>query len=269
MFLSVVLYSIVCFAASSSVNIPLNFSLLGTFPYDGIGALSGGGGVTRLLVDYPENIQGDILDILFKPYAGASLQLIKVEIGGDTQSTEGTELSHMHTRGDLNCSRGYEWWILTEAKKRNPAIRTYGLAWGVPGWIGDLGNAQNPGVYYSQDNIDYHLRWLDCAYNTWGLEIDYMGIWNERGADVEWTIALRNAMDDSGYKNTKIVSADTSWEPVTTEISQNPLYASAVDVIGAHYPGAPPPLAYTLNKTLFASEMWNLGYVDDWVSVNA
>jgi hypothetical protein len=62
----------------------LNFSRVGQF-YHGIGALSGGGGVTRLLLDYDEAIRSDVLDALFKPKAGASLQLIKVEIGGDTQ----------------------------------------------------------------------------------------------------------------------------------------------------------------------------------------
>jgi hypothetical protein len=77
-------------------------------------------------------------------------------------------------RGDLNCTRGYEWLVLTEAKKRNPAIRTYGLAWGVPGWIGDQEDPN--GSFYTQDNIDYHLSWLDCALNTHGVEIDYMGV---------------------------------------------------------------------------------------------
>ena len=67
--------------------------------------------------------------------------------------------SHMHTRSDgaLNNSkaynRGYEFWLLSEAKRRNPAIKTYGLAWGVPGWIGN-------GSYYSDDNLLYHLRWV-------------------------------------------------------------------------------------------------------------
>jgi hypothetical protein len=55
----------------------------------GVGALSGGGGVTRLLIDYPQSIQNDIWDALFKPMAGASPHIIKVEIGGDSQSTEG------------------------------------------------------------------------------------------------------------------------------------------------------------------------------------
>lgn len=37
----------------------------------------------------------------------ASLQILKVEIGGDMCSTEGSELSHMHTEDDLNCERAW------------------------------------------------------------------------------------------------------------------------------------------------------------------
>jgi len=29
----------------------------------------------------------------------------------------GTESSHMHERWDENYQRGYEWWMMTEAKK--------------------------------------------------------------------------------------------------------------------------------------------------------
>ena len=152
--------------------------------------------------------------------------------------------------------------MLEEAKKRNPAIRTYGLAWGVPGWIGD---AESPaGSYYSADNIEYHLSWLDCARNAHGVEIDYLGIWNERGADPTWTVALRAALDAGGYLNTRIVSADSGWEPAASDMASNAAYAAAVDILGAHYPGEPPAAAYGLNKTLFASEMWNLGFVNDW-----
>ena len=35
--------------------------------------------------------------MLFKPNFAASLHILKVEIGGDGQATEGTESSHMHT----------------------------------------------------------------------------------------------------------------------------------------------------------------------------
>ncbi len=30
---------------------------------------------------------------------------------------DGTEASHMHTEDDKNYQRGYEWWLMTEAKK--------------------------------------------------------------------------------------------------------------------------------------------------------
>lgn len=62
--------------------------------FDGIGALSAGAS-SRLLWDYEEPQRSEILDYLFKPQFGASLSIIKVEIGGDVQSTDGSEHSHM------------------------------------------------------------------------------------------------------------------------------------------------------------------------------
>ncbi len=64
--------------------------------FDGIGGLSGGGATSKLLVNYPEPQRTQILDYLFKPNFGASLQILKVMIGGDAQSGMGTEASHMH-----------------------------------------------------------------------------------------------------------------------------------------------------------------------------
>ena len=113
----------------------VNFNETGR-EFDGIGALSAGAS-SRLLIDYPEPSRSQILDYLFLPSFGASLQILKVEIGGDTWSTCGTEPSHMHNRTDLNFKRGYEWWLITEAKKRNPKIKLYALPWGFPAWIGN------------------------------------------------------------------------------------------------------------------------------------
>ena len=59
--------------------------------FGGVGAISGGGGNTRLLTDYPAAQQQQMLDYLFKPGYGADLQILKVEIGGDTNSTDGSE----------------------------------------------------------------------------------------------------------------------------------------------------------------------------------
>src|SRR5271165_4919796 len=49
--------------------------------FQGIGAISGGGGNSRLLIDYPVRERGQILDYLFSPLFGASLQMLKLEIG--------------------------------------------------------------------------------------------------------------------------------------------------------------------------------------------
>ena len=35
----------------------------------------------------------------------------------------------------LNEFSGYEWWLMKEAKARNPALQLYGLPWGWPGWL--------------------------------------------------------------------------------------------------------------------------------------
>jgi hypothetical protein len=99
--------------------------------FDGHGGLSAGAS-SRLLYDYPEPYRSQILDLLWLPNHGAALHICKVEIGGDVQSTDGTEASHQHTRYDDSehrFNRGYEWWLMAEAKKRNPSVITYALSW--------------------------------------------------------------------------------------------------------------------------------------------
>src|SRR4051794_4214042 len=168
--------------------------------FDGVGAISGGGGNSRLLVDYPEPQRSDILDYLFKPGFGAAMQLMKVEIGGGTHPTPRAGPSHEHTPGHVNCDRGDEGWLVGQAKARNPNIKFVGLSWGAPGWIGN-------GNFWSTDAIDYLIAWLGCAASH-GLTIDYLGGWNERGRDVSWYKNLRSALNSRGYPNVKIVASD-------------------------------------------------------------
>jgi hypothetical protein len=139
--------------------------------FDGIGALSAGAS-SRLLWDYPEPQRGQIMDYLFLPNFGAALSILKVEIGGDSESTDGTELSHKHTRDDLDCGRGYETWLIAQAKLRNPDVLVYGLSWAVPLWVGG-------GDYYSADNIAYQVAWVNCVKNVTGADVDYLGLWSE------------------------------------------------------------------------------------------
>src|SRR3989440_8259611 len=129
--------------------------------FDGIGAVSGGGGTSRLLPDYPAAQRDQILDYLFKPNFGASLHMLKVEIGGDENSTNGSEASHQRTPTHQNYQRGYEWFLMGEAKRRNPNISLHGLEWGAPGWFN--GGGGGPAGVYSQDNNDYLLNWIRPA----------------------------------------------------------------------------------------------------------
>ena len=141
--------------------------------FDGFGGLSGGGATSRFLPDYLEPSRSQILDFLFKPGFGASLQILKVEIGGGGQSTEGTEHSHMYNETEENYERGYEWWVMQEAKKRNPNIQLYGLAWTFPSWVRDGSEI------LTNKTASYIVKWLLGAKRVYGLNIDYVGIWNE------------------------------------------------------------------------------------------
>src|SRR3984893_17426005 len=134
------LYARPCLAGQASIVID-GKSAGRTF--DGLGAVSAGGS-TRLLIDYPEPQRSQILDYLFKPGYGAALQHLKVEIGADGQSTDGSEPSHMRTPSDHDSTRGYEWWLMTEARKRNPHIVLEVLPWGAPRWVGESVAGKEP-----------------------------------------------------------------------------------------------------------------------------
>ena len=80
---------------------PIVLDLLANGPaLGGIGAISGGGATSRLLIDYPEPQRSQLLDMMFKPLAGAALQVLKVEIGGTGFTSDGAEASHMYTAED-------------------------------------------------------------------------------------------------------------------------------------------------------------------------
>ena len=211
--------------AQATTSISVNGASAGR-TFGGIGAISGGGGNSRLLTDYPAAQQQQILDYLFKPDYGADLQILKVEIGGDTNSTDGSESSIEHTAGSVNCNNGYEWWLMEQAKALNPNIKFYGLAWGAPGWVGS--------TFWSTATINYLVSWLNCA-TSHGLTINYLGGWNERGYNISWYEQLRSTLNADGFSGVQIVGADSDWA-VATDIADNSAFANAVSIIGVHYP---------------------------------
>src|ERR1017187_8735020 len=149
--------------------------------FDGLGAASAGAS-SRLLIDYPEPQRSQILDYLFKPGYGAALQHLKVEIGADVNSTDGSEPSHMRTPADHSSTRGYEWWLMAEAHKRNPKIVLEILPWGAPGWI-DTDAIAKPTLYTAK-MAAYMAAFIKMAKQNYGLDIAYAGPWNEKVHDI-------------------------------------------------------------------------------------
>ncbi|XP_069049074.1 galactocerebrosidase isoform X1 [Lepisosteus oculatus] len=220
--------------------------------FDGIGGLSGGGATSRLLVNYPEPYRGQILDYLFKPNFGASLHILKVEIGGDAQTTDGTEPSHMHYEDDENYFRGYEWWLMREAKKRNPNITLIGLPWAFPGWVG---RGKNWPYDFPDVTAYYVVSWIIGAKQYHDLDIDYIGIWNEKSFDNKYIKLLRYTLDKSGLERVKIIASDNLWEPISLYMLLDAELLNVVDVIGAHYPGTTTVMeALLTQKKLWSSE---------------
>eukprot|EP00760_Papus_ankaliazontas_P006294 PhM_4_TR1297/c1_g1_i5/m.58225/K01202/GALC; galactosylceramidase len=227
--------------------------------FDGIGGLSGGGATSVLLWPYPEPQRSAILDYLFKPNFGASLQILKVEIGGDAQSTDGAEPSHMHVPWEEDYTRGYEWWLMKEAKKRNPNIKLYALPWAFPQWVtcspGTLKNCTNNIYMYPEQTADYIAKWLSHAQSDHNLTIDYVGIWNERDFNVTYIKTLRRIFDSQPHlAGTKIIAPDGNWKFLSALKSDKELM-EIVHAYGVHYPGTvAPPEAQELPMPLWSSE---------------
>lgn len=208
--------------------------------YEGLGAVSAGAS-SRLLIDYPEPYRSQILDYLFKPGYGAALQHLKVEIGADVNSTDGSEPSHMRSRSDQDYNRGYEWWLMEEAQRRNPKIILDSLPWGAPGWIGG-------GHIYSPDMAKYVADFIKGAKRVHNLDIRYTGIWNERPYDPAYVKLLHRTLLGQGI-STKIVCCDDYHRDKQFEViramQKDPELAASVAAVGVHYPWSGGPDGYS------------------------
>lgn len=205
--------------------------------FDGIGVVDGGGATSVLLKDYPEPQRSQILDLIFKPKFGASVSALLVEIPGDGNATQGSMPSHMHTRDDLNFHRGYTWWILQEAKERNPNLTLTGMAWSAPGWIG-------AGNFWSQDAADYYVKWLTGLRSEYGLEFNAIGMRNEKGVSFDLAKRMRSTLTAQGFGGVKLQGFD-NWPADKLEPFQqmmaDPGKRDALDILSAHTLIATPP----------------------------
>lgn len=202
--------------------------------FDGLGGVSAGTG-PRLLVDYPEPVRSDILDFLFLPKFGAAIQVLKIEIGGTGPSTQGTEDTHEPQNNTFNPDAGFEFWVATEAKRRNPNISIYGLAWTFPGWVmraEDFGAAA----------VKYLVDWVAVARSSQHLEVDLLGFHNESPWEKKWLIDLRRQLDARGFQHVQLVGADCGPGPgyqtpdILERIKNDAALDEALFAVGFHYP---------------------------------
>lgn len=196
--------------------------------FDGIGVVNGGGATSVLLKDYPEQQRNEIMDMVYKPMFGGSVSTLLVEIPGDGNSTQGSMPSHSHYRGDYNYLRGYTWWIMQEAKKRNPLLALDGTAWSAPAWVGNI---------WSEDMVDYYISWLTGLREIHGLEMNAIGCHNEKGTSYEFAKKLKKAMNENGFQQVKLHGFDNWGESKVDflkDMKNDKELMEAIDVVSAH-----------------------------------
>ncbi|KVE39584.1 hypothetical protein WS68_20160 [Burkholderia sp. TSV86] len=205
--------------------------------FDGIGGIVDS---APLLHAYPEPQRSQILDYLFKPNYGQAVQVLKLEIGGDSNTTVDSESAYQHTATDKpNVMNGYEAWVAQEALKRNPKIKIWGLQWGAPRWIGGL---------CSKADNEYLVKWIQLMKSQAGVKVDYISAGqNEQNCaqgvnaahnqfnDQDNISDLRNTLNTAGLNDVKVVGYDGEDGATASVLSRQPvgdLYA-----VGIHYPG--------------------------------
>lgn len=214
--------------------------------FDGIGFVNGGGATSVLLKDYPEPQRSQILDLLYRPKFGASVSALLVEIPGDGNSTQGSMPSHMHARDDLGYTRGYTWWVLREARRRNPRITLDATAWSAPGWVGEdpatrvphePGGGGGDAAFWSQDAADYYVRWLEGLRDVYGLRLDAIGCRNEKGYSLAFAKLLRRTLNAHGFADVRLHAFD-HWPADKFDFVKGLVddaeARDAIDVLGAH-----------------------------------
>ncbi|MCA9240137.1 MAG: hypothetical protein KDA37_08060, partial [Planctomycetales bacterium] len=234
--------------------------------FDGVGVVNGGGATSVLLKDYPEPQRSQILDMVYKPMFGASVSVLLVEVPGDGNSTQGSMPSHMHTRADLDYTRGYAWWLMREAKRRNPELSLDAAAWSAPGWIGEdrktRFDGENGSPFWSPDAVDYYVQWLKGLRDVHGLTLDAMGCRNEKGVSHGFAKALRAKLDSNGFEDVKLHAFDNwpEWKfDFVKDMRNDAVLRDAIDAIGAHvlYANAPATEEIQAMAAEMGKPIWN------------
>lgn len=153
------------------------------------------------------------------------LQMLKVEMGGDDQSTEGSESSHMTEKG-LISKNSYEFQLIREALDVNPSLPICVLPWTFPGWLGDSPYQNNT------ETAEYVVEWLRIGRDTWNFETFCVGVWNERNFSESYVKELRRILNNSGFEKTLIVAGEGFRMDDSYERLLDKDFINSYDIIG-------------------------------------
>jgi hypothetical protein len=202
---------------------------------------------SRLMLDYKEEHPKEyweIMNKLFNKDTGAGLAHVKIELGGDVNSSSGTEPATMRYADEAaNVLRGAGFQFAADAKSINPDITTEILRWGEPRftWSGAASNEY-------EDRYQWYKQTIDAVYKEYGFKLDYVGIsQNERAQnnnriETEWlkyyTTKIKQEPNyDTDYKHIKLVAADgyRDTKSISRVLLDHPDLIDEVDVISSHY----------------------------------
>ena len=73
------------------------------------------------------------------------------------------------------------WFLIQQAKLRNPSIKLYGLPWAFPQWVscnpGTLTNCTNSPYDRPDQTASYMTSWVHGLKSVYGFDLVYIGSW--------------------------------------------------------------------------------------------
>ncbi len=225
--------------------------------WDGLGFINANNS-SRLLLDYKSENPEDYWQLMNYIFSddGLGLNLIKIEMGADVDSSSGTEPAVKRSADEeADVTRGAGYQLVADALTINPDIKVDMLSWGTPAWVAD-----SEDVYAA--TYAWYKETLDAAYDTYGIKFySVTASKNERTNDTDWIKYLSNALKnetDSRYDYSKILivagEGVSEWTIADKMLADGDLL-NAIDIVTSHYTSYTNDSVLTL-KNEYGKKIW-------------
>jgi len=225
--------------------------------WDGLGFINANNS-SRLLLDYKSENPEDYWQLMNYIFSdkGLGLNLIKVEMGADVDSSSGTEPAVKRSADEgADVTRGAGYQLVADALTINPDIKVDMLSWGTPAWV-----AEADDVYAA--TYAWYKETLDAAYDTYGIKFySVTASKNERSNDADWIKYLSNNLKnevDGRYDYSKILivagEGVSEWTIADKMLTDEDLL-NAIDIVTSHYTSYTTDSVMTL-KNEYGKKIW-------------